>query len=92
VPRRSRRQNGSEDENQAAARIVSESTGQPIPDLSDAEKKKLRSAASTLGRLGGIKGGHARAAKMSAAELKQSARHAAQERWKRWRQQRKIDN
>jgi hypothetical protein len=39
-------------------------------------------AAVALGRLGGLKGGKARAAKLSAAERKQIAQKAAQTRWK----------
>jgi len=38
-------------------------------------------AAVALGRLGGLKGGKARAAKLSAKERKEIARKAAQARW-----------
>jgi hypothetical protein len=49
------------------------------PDLSD---DKARSAlARALGRLGGLKGGHARAAKMTDAERRESASKAARARW-----------
>ncbi len=42
---------------------------------------KKNEAAVALGRLGGLKGGRARAAKMSAAERSASARQAARARW-----------
>lgn len=38
--------------------------------------------AVALGRLGGLKGGRARADKLTKAELRESARKAAQARWK----------
>ena len=40
-----------------------------------------RGAAQALGRRGGLKGGHARAAKMTPDERRESARKAAQARW-----------
>ncbi len=55
-----------EDINQMAARMtryIIETTG---PDLSDEDTRKV--LARALGRLGGLKGGRARAAKMSKAE------------------------
>src|SRR5262245_31743549 len=44
-------------------------------------KAKLRSAAAELGRLGGLKGGKARAAKLSAEERRDIARQGAIKRW-----------
>ena len=44
-------------------------------------KKKPNPAAQALGRLGGLKGGPARAEKMSAAERSASARKAVLARW-----------
>jgi hypothetical protein len=44
-------------------------------------KGKKNSAAVALGRLGGLKGGHARARKLSAAQRAESARKAAVARW-----------
>ena len=44
-------------------------------------RTKKNAAAVALGRLGGLKGGKARAAKLSAAERKASARKAARARW-----------
>jgi len=74
--KRSRRQK-SEDINQIAARIVRESTGEP--DLSNEDARKR--LAQALGRLGGKKGGPARAAKLSKAERSASASKAARARW-----------
>ncbi len=62
-----------EDENQIAARISSETTGSPKPEKNP--------AAVELGRLGGLKGGKARAAKLSAKKRKEIARKAAKARW-----------
>jgi hypothetical protein len=52
--------------------------GEPLPDP-DAGKNP---AAVALGRLGGAKGGRARADKLSEARRKQIARNAAKARWK----------
>ncbi len=46
-------------------------------------RRKKNAAAVALGRLGGLKGGKARAAKLSAAERRASARKAAVARWAR---------
>lgn len=48
-----------------------------------AKQKKKNPAAVALGRLGGQKGGRARAAKLSASERKAIAQRAAQARWAR---------
>ncbi len=74
--KRSRRQEP-EDINQAAFRIVRESTEEP--DLSDEDTRKR--LAQALGRRGGLKGGPARAAKLSDAERRESASKAARARW-----------
>jgi hypothetical protein len=66
-----------EDINQIAARIVRDSTEDP--DLSDDATR--RSLARALGRLGGLKGGPARAAKLSKAQRHESASKAAKARW-----------
>ena len=66
------------DLNQLAKRIVDEATGEepitPVPP----EKNK---AAQELGRLGGLKGGKARAAGMTAKQRKAAAKKAAAARW-----------
>ena len=74
--KRSRKQEP-EDINQAAFRIVRDSTGEP--DLSNEDTRKA--LAQALGRLGGLKGGPARAAKLSKAERRESASKAARARW-----------
>ncbi len=44
-------------------------------------KTKKNAAAVALGRLGGLKGGRARAARLSAAERREIARKGAAARW-----------
>jgi hypothetical protein len=74
---RSRKQ-APEDINQAAFRIVRDSTtGEPNLSNEDARKALARA----LGRLGGLKGGPARAAKLSKTERRESASKAAKARW-----------
>jgi hypothetical protein len=51
----------------------------PEPETTDDGKNP---AAVALGRLGGLKGGKARAAKLSKKQLSASARKAARARWK----------
>jgi hypothetical protein len=66
-----------------AFRVVQEATGQVEPEpqkpLSTEGKNP---AAVALGRLGGLKGGKARAAKMTPEQRKEIAKKAAQARWK----------
>ena len=58
---------------------------QIVPDAEPAAKRKPEAAknpaAVALGRLGGLKGGKARAANLSAARRKAIARQAAKSRW-----------
>jgi len=63
-----------QDVNQVAAGIVIQATG---------EKPKKNPAAVALGRLGGLKGGKARAKKLSAKKRKEIAKKAAQARWEK---------
>ena len=63
-----------EDENTIASQIVTLATDQLV-------KKDKNPAAVELGRLGGLKGGKARAEKLSPARRKEIARKAAQARW-----------
>jgi hypothetical protein len=79
MPRRS-----SKDVSQNALRVVEAAIGSPLK----ANKKTLafparqkNPAAVALGKLGGFKGGYARAAKLSAEERKAIAQRAAQARW-----------
>lgn len=45
------------------------------------DRETLRRAMVEMGRIGGLKGGKARAERMSAAQRSASARHAARARW-----------
>jgi len=63
------------DINQLAARIVKQTTnGAPAPEKNP--------AAVALGRLGGLKGGKARASKLSPEQRREIAKKAAAKRWK----------
>ena len=72
MPKRS-----SKDLNQIAFNIVQQSTGQ-APKSPAPEKNP---AAVALGRLGGLKGGNARAASLTAKKRKEIAKRAARARW-----------
>lgn len=67
------------DVNQLAKFIIDHATGQLPPEPPDARDP----AAVALGRKGGLKGGKARAAKLSEARRKQIAKKAAEKRWGR---------
>lgn len=69
MPKRSSKRSRPEDVNETAFRVMREATGEKNP------------AAVALGRLGGKKGGPARAAKLSAKKRQQIARKAAMARW-----------
>jgi len=68
------------DVNELASQIVDEATGNAPPYDPDAGKDP---AAVALGRKGGLKGGKARAAKMTPEERSEAARKAALARWGR---------
>ena len=68
------------DINQLAASIVQAATeGEPEPAEDDGKNPH----AVALGRLGGLKGGKARAKKLTPEERKEIARKAAKTRWKK---------
>lgn len=73
---RSRKPKRPRDLNQLAKQIVDEATGQaePVEDTRDP-------LAVELGRRGGLKGGKARAAKLSPEQRSEIARKAAAKRW-----------
>jgi hypothetical protein len=77
MPDRSRKR--ARDLNQLAARLVDEATGN-VPKPPDPDEGK-DPAAVALGRKGGLKGGKARAAKMTPEERSRAARAAAEARW-----------
>ena len=72
---------------QNALRVVEAAIGAPLtaepkkPIPFPAKVKKKNPAAVALGKLGGVKGGRARAAKLSPEERKAIAQHAAKARW-----------
>jgi hypothetical protein len=68
------------DINQIAASIVAQTTGEEKPAIATKPCVK-NSAAVALGRLGGMKGGKARAAALSSEKRKEIAKKAAQTRW-----------
>ncbi|HEV2880155.1 MAG TPA: hypothetical protein VGX24_02515 [Pyrinomonadaceae bacterium] len=66
--------------NELAKRIVDLATGNPIHKDPPVKPEK-NPAAVALGRLGGLKGGNARANKLSAEKRKEIAKAAAAARW-----------
>jgi hypothetical protein len=66
------------DVNELAEQLVNGATGEAPPFDPDEGKDP---AAVALGRKGGLKGGKARAAKMTAVERSEAARKAAAARW-----------
>jgi hypothetical protein len=60
---------------QNALRVVEISTGQPLKPV------EKNAAAVMLGRLGGLKGGKARAAKLTDSQRREIASNAARKRW-----------
>lgn len=65
------------DPNLVAKSVVDQATGSTAAELTPAQQ-----AARMLGRLGGLKGGKARASHLSQSERSAIARTAAQARWK----------
>ena len=84
MPKRSssERKPGKPDVNETAAAIARYIAGEGPKPEPPAEKPK-NPAAVELGRLGGLKGGNARAAKLSPAKRKAIAKKAAKVRWGR---------
>ena len=78
MPERSRRRPA--DPNELAKQLVDEATGEKPKFDPDAGKDP---AAVALGRKGGLKGGKARAEKLTAEQRSEAARKAAQARWAR---------
>jgi len=80
MPKRSSRE---KDENEIASSIIDQLTVGSIPAKKPTNKKSPQKnpAAVALGRLGGLKGGKARAEKLSARRRKEIAKKAAQARW-----------
>jgi hypothetical protein len=68
------------DPNQRAFQIILEATGQ-APKTEPPTEEKKNPHAVALGRLGGLKGGTARAASLSPKKRSQIAAKAAETRW-----------
>jgi hypothetical protein len=77
MPDRSRRR--PRDPNQLGKLVVDLATGEVEENSKDVPKNP---AAVELGRKGGLKGGKARAARMTHEQRSEAARRAAQARWK----------
>ena len=78
MPKRSSRPR---DINKLAKSIVDEATGEP--EETAEEQPGASKIAKILGRLGGLKGGPARAAALLPEERKKIAKKAAEARWKK---------
>lgn len=70
------------DPNVLAHMIVNQATSEDKPEVPESDQPQKNPAAVELGRLGGKKGGKARAEKLSPEQRKEIARKAAQARWK----------
>ena len=83
MPKRSRSKQGKKlDLNELAASITNEAINETPPEEAKPEDEGKNPAAVALGRLGGLKGGKARAAKLTPKQRSESARKAANARWK----------
>ena len=80
MPKRSSKKRPAKDVNQIAAEILQAATGAPEELTPQGTKNP---AAVALGRLGGIKGGKARAAALSPAKRSKIAKKAAAARWQK---------
>ena len=78
MPDRSRKR--PRDINELARQLVDEATGEAMPADPNEGKDP---AAVALGRKGGLKGGKARAAKLTPEQRSEAARKAAAARWSR---------
>jgi hypothetical protein len=78
MPKRSSKKKNIRDVNVLASHILEQATGEKTPKPEDSKKNP---AAVALGRLGGLKGGKARANKLTPEQRKEIAQKAAQFRW-----------
>ena len=89
MPKRSSTKRKQEDEaddpNVTASNVIEQATreAEPAPQKPDEAQPQKNPAAVALGRLGGLSGGKARAAKLSPDRRSEIARLAAQARWKK---------
>ena len=80
MPNRSSKPKRPRDVNQLAKSIVDQATSE-TPAEAAPPKQEKNPAAVALGRLGGLKGGKARAAKLSKKRRQEIARQAVAKRW-----------
>lgn len=80
MPKRSSKKKNIKDTNVLAAHIVEQATGESSPTEEDSNKNP---AAVALGRFGGLKGGKARANKLTPEKRREIAKKAANARWER---------
>lgn len=72
------------DINEIAFRVAQQATQEPDPIIEEKpEAPRKNPAAVTLGRLGGLKGGKARAEALTPEQRAEIAKKAAEKRWKR---------
>lgn len=71
------------DMNQVAKRILDEATGDEPKTEAPPQPAKKNKAAVALGKLGGVKGGAARAASLTPEQRSEIAKKAAAGRWKK---------
>jgi hypothetical protein len=82
MPKRKDTRPHERDENLSAFRIVQEATAEDEEPAAPQQQEK-NPAAVALGRLGGKKGGRARAAKLTPEQRAEIARTAVMARWKK---------
>jgi hypothetical protein len=70
------------DANKRAKAIVDIATGE-VEDVKKETMNEIKAAAAALGRLGGLKGGKARAEKLSPKKRSDIAKKAAKARWRK---------
>lgn len=84
MPKRSSKKQGPPDTNVMAFNIVAQATGEtPKEDEEEKADDGKNPAAVALGRLGGLKGGKARAKKLSKKKRAEIAKRAAKARWRK---------
>jgi hypothetical protein len=85
VPKRSSKTKTPRDPNALAAFIVAQATSEEDPEekAEPTPEEAAHAAAVALGRLGGLKGGAARAKKLSKKKRSDIAKKAARARWAR---------
>lgn len=87
MEKKNRRKKKDHDFAVTAFRVVQEATGQDLEKETEQPQENIDSEgknphAVALGRLGGLKGGKARASKLTPEQRKEIAKKAAQTRWK----------